>query len=165
MPSPGIFYKKEIMIRIIFVCTANRCRSMMAEGIMRARWAKPEGRGCAVSSMGIHGVDNLPPTDLAVRVCSDNGIDISMQRSRPLVPEELVRADLILAMEQVQLGFLRLFYPRLDERIFPLGTWPKNNGSRKSEVKDPVGGTLGDYRKTFKILSNHVDRIIPLLRS
>lgn len=165
MLAPGIFHKKEIMISIVFVCTANRCRSMMAEGIMRARWVKSGGRGCAVSSMGIHGMDNLPPTDLAVRVCSDNGIDISRQRSRPLVPEELTRADLIFAMERLQKDFLKLFYPRLDENIFLLGAWPDRNDARKSGVKDPIGGTLGDYRKTFRILSDHIDRIVPLLQN
>jgi protein-tyrosine-phosphatase len=152
------------MIRTIFVCTANRCRSMMAEGIMRARWEKVSGRGLAVSSMGIHGMDNLPPMDFAIRVCSDYGIDISNQRSRPLVPEELKRADLVLAMEPVQKDFLRLFYPHLDDKIFLLGSWPDRNDSAKAGVKDPVGGTLGDYRKTYEILSGHVDRIIPLLR-
>ena len=98
MPSHGSIYKREIMIRIVFVCTANRCRSMMAEGITRARWEKASGRGLAVSSMGIHGMDNLPPMDFAILVCSDNGIDIANQRSRSLEPEELKHADLILAM-------------------------------------------------------------------
>ena len=43
---------------------------------MRHRWSAAVGRGIAVSSMGIHGMDTLPPTDLAIKVCAENGIDI-----------------------------------------------------------------------------------------
>jgi protein-tyrosine phosphatase len=138
---------------------------MMAEGIMRTRWTQQVGQGLVVSSMGVHGMDKLPPTELAIQVCADSGIDISRQRSRPLVPEELKQADLILVMEPFQKEFLKLFYPFLDDLIFMLGSWPERTDSRKAIVKDPVGGTLKDYQKAFKTLSDHVERIIPQLRN
>jgi protein-tyrosine-phosphatase len=137
----------------------------MAEAILRAHWAKEAGRGLVVSSMGIHGADGLPPTDLAIQACFENGLDISSLRSRPLVPEEMKQADLILVMEPVQKEFLRMFYPDLDDLVFLLGAWPKRDDSKKATVKDPVGGTGKDYRNAFKILSGHIDRIIPLLRN
>ncbi len=137
----------------------------MAEAIMRAHWAKEVGQGLVVSSMGIHGTDGLPPTDFAIQVCSENGLDISELRSRPLVPEELKQASLILIMEPVQKEFLKLFFPYLDGLLFLLGAWPDRADSKKAAVKDPVGGTIKDYRKSFKTLSDQIDRIIPLLRS
>jgi protein-tyrosine phosphatase len=153
------------VIRIIFVCTANRCRSPTAEAILRAHWAKEAGQGLVVSSMGIHSADGLPPTDLAIQVCSENGLDISKLRSRPLVPEELKQASLILVMEPVQKEFIKLFYPYLNDLIFLLGVWPDQADSKKAAVKDPVGGTIKDHRKSFKTLLDQIDGIIPLLRS
>jgi hypothetical protein len=58
-----------------------------------------------------------------------------------------------------------LFFPNLDDRIFLLGSYPDREDSKKAAVKDPVGGTVKDYRKTFVTLSDHIDRIIPLLRT
>jgi len=137
---------------------------MMAEGIMRHWWAAAAGNNLAISSMGIHGMDRLPPTGLAIKVCAENGIDISQQRSRSLVSDEIRQAELILVMEPVHKEFLKTFYPALDEKIFLLGAWPEHAGSKKAMIDDPVGGTIKDYRKAFEALSGHIDRIIPLLR-
>jgi protein-tyrosine-phosphatase len=137
---------------------------MMAEGLMRERWAASVGQGLAVSSMGIHGMDGEPPTDLAIQVCAENNITIEKQLSRPLINEELNRANLILVMEPVHKEFLKIFHPNLDDMVFLLGAWPERSVSKKAAIKDPVGGTIRDYQKTFQLLSSHIDRIIPLLR-
>ena len=136
----------------------------MAEGLMRRQWSAKVRRGLVVSSMGIHGLDMQPPTGLAIQVCAENGIDISKQLSRPIVSEEIKQADLILVMEPVQKEFLKTFCPTLDDMVFLLGTWPERSFSKKAIIKDPVGGTIRDYRKAFQSLSDHIDRIIPLLR-
>jgi protein-tyrosine-phosphatase len=153
------------MIRVVFVCTANRCRSMMAEGIMRARWAREAGRGLSVSSMGVHGIDGMPPTDDAIRVCAENGIDIAAQRSRPLVPDELRHADLILVMEPFHKNFIATFHPEAAGQTFLLGAWPEKAAPKKAVVEDPVGGSMRLYRKVFAAISGHIDRIIPQLRN
>lgn len=102
--------------------------------------------------------------DLAIRVCAENGIDIANQVSRPIVGEEIRRADLVLVMEPVHKQFLKTFNPELDDLIYLLGEWPERSVSKKAIIKDPVGGTIKDYREAFRILSMHIDRIIPLLR-
>ena len=137
----------------------------MAEGLMRRRWSFVVGRGLAVSSMGIHGMDGQPPTDLAIRVCAENDIAIEKLLSRPIAGDELRQADLVLVMEPVQKEFLKIFFPSLDDAVFLLGAWPERSDSKKAIIKDPVGGTIRDYRKTFQLLAKHIDRIIPLLRN
>jgi protein-tyrosine phosphatase len=153
------------VIRVVFVCTANRCRSPMAQGIMKSRWEASGRHDIIVSSMGVHGMDALPPTDLAVQVCAENGIDISKIRSRSVITDELNITDLILVMEPFQKEFLRTFFPHLSDQIFLLGAYPDHKSSKKHTVKDPVGGTIRDYRKSFEALAGHIDRIIPLLQA
>jgi protein-tyrosine-phosphatase len=138
---------------------------MMAEGIMRERWSAAVGRGLAVSSMGIHGMDKQPPTDFAIQVCAEHNINIAKQLSRPLASEELKQADLVLVMEPVQKEFLKIFYPNLDDLVFLMAAWPERSVSKKAAIKDPVGGSIKDYRKAFQVLADHIDRIIPLLRN
>jgi hypothetical protein len=30
-------------------------------------------------------------------------------------------------------------------------------------IKDPMGGTIKDFRKTYSTLENHLDRVLPTL--
>jgi len=135
----------------------------MAEGILKHRWFHgPRHPSLHVSSMGNHGLDNRPPSSLALEVCEENGIDISMHRSRSIVGDEIGSADLILTMELVQKEYLLLFFPKRSDAISLLGSWPGKQ-KKAGEIADPIGGTIHDFRKTFTKISQAVDRIIPEL--
>jgi protein-tyrosine-phosphatase len=151
------------MIRVVFVCTANICRSPMAEGLLKHHWKNREnGRGqteLKVSSMGIQMIDRQPASENAVAVCAENGVDISAHRSQALHPEELRQADLILTMEPFQQKHLQLLAPTIKDKVFLLTRWQGKKLSRKA-VADPIGRSMQRYRKTFKIIDQHVQRII-----
>lgn len=134
----------------------------MAEGILRHRLAELARDDIKVSSMGTRGVDGKAATDLAVSVCLDNNIDISMHRSRALNADEMVKSELIFVMEPVHKEFIHVFFPRVLEKTFLLGCWPGND-NRKGIIHDPVGGKYDTYKKTFQILNNHIERIIPFI--
>ncbi len=137
----------------------------MAEGVLRARWRTDPARAAiAVSSMGIHGLENQPAAELARLVCGENGVDISAHRSRPLVFEELKEAEIVFAMEPVQADFVQLFFPGFRDKVFLLGAWP-DRPTRKSVIKDPIGGSLRTYQKAFDSIAGHIDRILPALES
>ena len=150
------------MSLIVIICTGNMCRSAIAEGIFKKRFAELGRADIQVTSMGIHGKDGRSAAELAVAVCKENMIDISGHQSRALVPGELKGSDFIFAMEPVQEEFITIFFPRVNDRIFLLGSWPGPD-HKKGIVKDPIGGGMDDFRKTFRIISNHVERIIPFL--
>ena len=63
--------------RVLFLCTANSCRSQMAEGIANALW----GDKMAAFSAGTE-ASFVNPT--AVEVMKEIGMDISMHRSKAL---------------------------------------------------------------------------------
>jgi len=134
----------------------------MAEGILRDRWAKIGRDDLSVSSMGIHALDGQPASEFARQVCREQGIDISAHVSRQLVYDELTAAHLILMMEQVQKEFVKTFFPRIDEKLSLLGAWPDSE-TRKSNIDDPMGGTLKAYRRAFDAIAFHIDRILPVL--
>jgi len=150
------------MLKIVFVCTGNICRSPMAEGLLRHKWQARGRDDLDVSSMGIHGLDREPATPQAQQICAAHGADISDHRSRPVDGEELRSADLVLCMEPAQRDFIRTFFPWFRERVDLLGAWPEK-ATRKSVVKDPIGGSDALYRKVFERIDRHIDRILPLL--
>jgi protein-tyrosine phosphatase len=147
---------------IVFICTGNICRSPMAEAILRQRCQEQGHSDLVVSSMGIHGLTDSPAFDLAQEVCEENGVDMSSHSARAVLGEELQEADLILCMETVHSKFLQTFFPWHRSKIFLLGAWPKEK-ARKSAIKDPMGGSIEDFRRTFNIIQDHIDRILPLL--
>ena len=152
----------SIMLKIVFVCTGNICRSPMAEGFLRYKWHQMKRDDLIVSSMGIHGLNDSPATEYAQAVCKNSGFDISSHRARALVGEELMKADLILCMEPAQKKFVQVFFPWLRSRVVLLAAWPDKE-TRKSAIEDPIGSSYKKYQKIFDIIKEHIERIIPLL--
>ena len=91
------------MVRILFVCMGNICRSPMAQGVLE-NVARREGLAgeIAVDSAGTHGFYHAgkPPDPRAQESVLSRGIDISGQRARLLDPEDCGRFDYILTMDE-----------------------------------------------------------------
>ena len=148
----------KTMTHVVFICTANICRSPMAEGIFRHK-ADLTGRGdLTTASMGIHGLPDEPASEPAREVCEAHGIDISAHRSRSISGEELQQSDLILCMEPGHRKFVQTFFPWHRQRVFLLGAWPGKQ-TRKSVIKDPIGAPMAVYRMIFEVIDKHIDRI------
>ncbi|HVL63790.1 MAG TPA: low molecular weight phosphotyrosine protein phosphatase [Actinomycetota bacterium] len=88
-------------MEILFVCTGNLCRSPMAAAMLQSELARRGVRGVRVSSAGTWAGTGNPATPDAVAVLRGRDIDLSRHRSRPLDPEEVERADLVVVMTSV----------------------------------------------------------------
>ena len=135
----------------------------MAEAMLRYRLQRADRPDIVTSSMGIHGLDAQPPSGLAQEVCSEHGLDISGHRSRQLVGQELVEADLILCMDTFQNDFVKLFFPQVAEKVSLLGSWPAD-GSRRDIVPDPMGRQKKLYLQVYQLLDRHISRILPIIQ-
>ena len=101
------------MIRVVFVCTGNICRSPTAEGVFRAL-ADAEGLGEAIAadSAGTHGyhVGDAPDTR-AQAAAARRGIDLSGQRSRLFGAGDFETFDYVLAMDRMNYRTLSIVCP------------------------------------------------------
>jgi protein-tyrosine phosphatase len=115
LPSPAIDRP-----RILIVCTANQCRSPIAEGLLRAELAT-RGIEASVDSAGLM-PGGMPATTTALEVLAGRGIDLAAHRSRTLgdADVDLGGADLVLAMERRHAQEAALLVPDAKARTFTL---------------------------------------------
>lgn len=151
------------MPSILIVCTANICRSPMAEAILKRLVAeRPDADQWHIESAGTWANYGSPAATLTQFVIQSMGLDISNHHSQPVTFELIHQFDLILTMEnQHKEGLILQFKPYAD-RIFMLSEMI----GMLEDVRDPIGGELVDYQDTAqmleRILSDGLDRIYQL---
>ncbi len=104
-------------ISVLFVCTANICRSPVME--LAARAMAGDSRDVEFSSAGTQGFEAAPINpDMAVTLTPGLGDDF---RSRRISKDILEGADLILTAETTHRARILEEHPQLHRRVFTLG--------------------------------------------
>src|SRR5829696_5421458 len=90
------------MVRVLFVCMGNICRSPLAQGVFEnvARRESLEDE-VFVDSAGTGAWHvGSPPDKRAQSIASLRGIDLSSQRARRITPEDCETFDYVLTMDE-----------------------------------------------------------------
>ncbi len=149
---------------VLFVCTANICRSPMAAALLRARLEKERAdwKDWRVGSAGTWALEGEPAAKNSRQVMIERGLDISQHKAQTVTVQLLNDYNLILTMEPGQKEALQVEFPAVARRVFLLG---EMDGSM-SAIDDPYGGSVEQYRtaaeKMDAILASGMERIIPL---
>jgi protein-tyrosine phosphatase len=108
------------MIKILFVCMGNICRSPTAEGVFRhvLKVMKLENK-VEASSAGTHGYHaGEAPDQRAQHAAARRGYDLSRIRARKVSPQDLAYFDLVLAMDRKTLESLKeISSPAYSDRL------------------------------------------------
>ena len=130
------------MIRVLFVCAGNICRSPTAEGVIRRllQEEKLDDR-IEVDSAGMQGYHvGEAPDRRAQRAAAKRGYDLSGLRARQVGTEDFLCFDLVLAMDRSCLAALKRLCPA--ERSEQLGLFMDYaKAFDDDEVPDPYYGS------------------------
>lgn len=129
------------MIKVLFVCMGNICRSPTAEGVFRFLLRQHGlGANVEVDSAGTHGYHvGESPDPRTQRAAAARGYDLTTIRARKVAPQDLEYFDLILAMDKNNLQVLqRMCPPQLAGRLQLFMNYAQNFDDE--EVPDPFYG-------------------------
>lgn len=153
------------MIRILFVCLGNICRSPSAEGVCRALIER-EGLGdrVQVESAGTHSYHTgKPPDRRAQRAAAGRGLDLSPLRARRATREDFQRFDYVIAMDRENAADLkRICPPGAEDRLARLMDFAPERGER--DVPDPYYGGAEGFETMLDLIEAGVRGLLDHLR-
>jgi arsenate reductase len=128
-------------MRILFVCTANACRSQMAEGW--ARQLAPSGW-----KVGSAGLVPYPVSRRAQAVMAEAGIDLAGHREKSLTEVRLGTWDVVVTLSDEAGRYLPRLRPAQRHLHRP--------------VDDPMTstGTPDEVRELFRIARDHIGDVV-----
>ncbi len=141
------------MHSVLFICTANQCRSPLAEGLLRLR-VGIENPNWRISSAGTWAYDGAPATRFSLQVLSERGCDLNGHASRTVNKALVDSHRLILTMERGHKEALRIEFPKARERIFLLSEMI----GKDFEIDDPIGHPLEDYQAAGREIDGILDQ-------
>jgi len=156
MPAPG---------PILTVCTANICRSPMAAGLLQhALSAQPEPlRSLKVLSAGVAARTGEAVSENSVLALKKVGIDISAARSRPLTPQLVAQAGLILVMTESHRAMIQLNFDPVPRHVYLFREFMPRAADK--EIGDPYGGPLRVYEAARDEMVEAIPSLLAFLKT
>ena len=148
------------MVKVLFVCTGNICRSPTAHGVFRALVRREGLDGVIeVESAGTNAYHVGQPADRrSVEAAMRRGIDISDLRARQVAKADFHEFDLLLAMDQRnESDLIDLGFPRDRVKLFrsfdrTLADAVARGDNHLLEVPDPYYGGHDGFDKVYAML-------------
>ena len=141
------------MVKILFVCTGNICRSPTAEGVFRTLIEK-EGLGgrILVDSAGTHAYHvGQPPDSRSAEVARLRGVELKDLRARQLAKSDFEDFDLLLAMDRGHLGLMAGGCPPVrQDRLGLFLSFAPHLGLQ--DVPDPYYGGADGFEKVLDMI-------------
>ncbi len=160
---PFCLIRYSHMVRVLFVCLGNICRSPLAQGVFEEVLRREELDGeVFVDSAGTgrwHVGES--PDERALSAASLRGLDISAQRARQLRPEDCKNFDYILTMDEENYGTVTALCGG-NAVVRPFLDFATDSPER--EVPDPYYGGPDGFERTLDLVAKAAEGLLRDIR-
>ncbi len=146
---------------VLFVCTANLCRSPTAQGILRKICAERGLDWVRVDSAATHGHGaGSAPDPRSQAHAAQRGVDISDLRARRITDDDFARADLILVMDWRNVRDLEQLCPPAYFSKVRRMTEFCLKAPHSEVVPDPYRGGDADFVRVLDLLQDACEGLV-----
>lgn len=150
-------------MKILAVCLGNICRSPLAEGILKSKLPEHftvDSAGTISMHEGEH------PDKRSISTAEKYGLDISKQRSRPILQKDFEEFDVIYCMDLSVFETVISMAKNEDQRR-KIVLYLEEAGftGDQVDVPDPYWGNLSDFENVYQLLDETADSIVAKLVS
>jgi L-threonylcarbamoyladenylate synthase len=148
---------------VLFVCTGNSCRSVMAEYLLKQMF---KGRkDVDISSAGTGVYFQTTASSEAIKVLKDEGVDAYAHLSRPVTNMLLKKSDLIFVMTRSHRSQVLEHVPAVEKRVYLLGEFSTRpvRHERDLDIPDPIGRSHSEYHECLEAIKDCLGRIKELI--
>lgn len=153
-------YKAKILImKILMVCKGNICRSPIAEGVLK-KLAKENNLDWEVDSVAIKAFHIGKSPDLrAINTAKKHQIDIRDHKCRLLIPDDFNEFDIIYAMSQDILDFMKEMAPENQHHKLKL-LMNEVDALSNQDIPDPFHGEEKDFDYAYDLILSACNQVI-----
>lgn len=143
-------------MKILFVCTANVCRSALAEVVLRKKLHERGLDSVEVVSAGVHNYEGMPRDETMVAFARKAGYE--MGGYARYISDDMLDADLIICMEH--------FHVVEMQKRLPYARWNRIHRfneicfGEKTNMPDPSGNTDYIYQYNRERIEAGCDSLI-----
>ncbi len=148
---------------VLFVCTGNSCRSVMAEYLLKAKLIGRED--VEVHSAGTSVFFKSLASQETIAVLRERGINAVAHISRPVGNIMLKKSDLIIAMTRAHRAQILERVPSVEKRVYLLKEFASTQRGIEADldVPDPIGQPHTAYAECMTTIEEAVVKIEELL--
>ncbi|MBM3249431.1 MAG: threonylcarbamoyl-AMP synthase [Candidatus Omnitrophica bacterium] len=145
---------------ILFICTGNSCRSVMAKALLEKKLKDAHRQDVEVLSAGTMMLGGLGATEPTRELLAQDGIDVSGHVSKRATAGMVKKSDLILVMEKIHEERILELVPEAKNRVFLLKEFAKIEDTENLDIEDPIGRGADFYAETFEIIKEAIGRLV-----
>lgn len=142
--SLGSWLSLGVVLRVVFVCTGNICRSPFAEYLAKHL---SDDHTVQFASAGTFAGPGNPAYSTGTAVAAEFGVDMTPHSATPLTAEVIANADVIYAMEDEHLSAVLELDPTAPVELLRTDGKP---------VPDPYGENRQAYLDIFALIDDAV---------